>query len=76
MAAIPLAAQATTLDPLLIPLRSLLICYARNPSPSVAGRIADCVETLLVNRDFRIPSSERCNYQHMRTYWRLVESLG
>jgi len=76
MTVIALAAQATVTDPLLIPLRSLLLCYARTPSPLIAGRIADCVETLLENRDFRIPADERCTYQHMRIYWRLVESLG
>lgn len=72
----PFSQQPSSLDPSLIPLRNLLLNYAKTPSPSLAGRIAEYVEKLLENRDFRVPPSERCNYQHMRVYWRLVEKLG
>lgn len=57
-------------------LRFLLRRYGRTPSPSVAGSIADCVDKLLADRNFRVSADERCTYRHMRTYWRLVESLG
>lgn len=67
---------AALTDPFLQPLSFLLRRYARNPSPLIAGRIADCVERLLADSNFRVPASERCTYRQMRTYWRLVESLG
>jgi hypothetical protein len=74
--AITPADKAVTPESLLENLRFLLRRYARTPSPSVAGKIADCVDGLLANRNFRVPPEERCTYRHMRTYWRLVESLG
>lgn len=67
--------EATPPDPLLQPLRFLLRRYARSPSPAVAANIADYVDGLLKNRNFRVPPKERCTYRHMRTYWRLVASL-
>lgn len=57
-------------------LRFLLMRYARTPSPGIAGNIAHCVERLLGDPRFTPPPDERCTYRHMRTYWRLVESLG
>lgn len=57
-------------------LRFLLMRYARNPSPGIAGNIANCVDRLLGNPQFAPPPDERCTYRHMRTYWRLVESQG
>lgn len=67
---------SSTLDPSLQPLRFLLMRYARNPSPSTAGRIADCVDGLLACENCRVPAQELCTYRHMRAYWRLVERLG
>jgi hypothetical protein len=61
---------------LLQPLSFLLRRYGRTPSPQVAGYIAQYVDQLLNNRDFRVPPDERCTYQHMRMYWRLIERLG
>jgi hypothetical protein len=57
-------------------LRSLLMRYARTPSPSIAGNIANCLDQLLSHPQFDEPPQERCTYLYMRTYWRLVESLG
>jgi hypothetical protein len=57
-------------------LRFLLMRYARSPSPGIAGNIANCVDQLLGDPRFTPPPDERCTYRHMRTYWRLVESLG
>lgn len=57
-------------------LRFLLMRYARSPSPGIAGNIAHCVDRLLGDPRFAPPPDERCTYRHMRTYWRLVESLG
>lgn len=57
-------------------LRSLLMQYARTPSPSIAGNIANCLDKLLSHPQFDEPPQERCTYLYMRTYWRLVESLG
>ncbi|MEW6037422.1 MAG: hypothetical protein AB1648_04105 [Pseudomonadota bacterium] len=57
-------------------LRSLLMQYARAPSPSIAGNIANCLDQLLSHPQFDEPPEERCTYLYMRTYWRLVESLG
>ncbi|SMF97785.1 hypothetical protein SAMN02949497_0048 [Methylomagnum ishizawai] len=68
--------QAAPLDPSLQPLRFLLMRYARAPSASTAGRIADCVDGLLAGGDGRVPLRERCTYRRMRAYWRLVERLG
>jgi hypothetical protein len=70
------ATEATPPETLLESLRFLLRRYGRTPSPAVAGNIADCVEKLLADRSFRVPPAERCTYRQMRTYWRLVESLG
>ena len=72
----PSTQTAASPDPFLQPLRFLLRRYARNPSPLIAGRIADCVERLLADSNFRVPVSERCTYRHMSVYWRLVERLG
>ncbi|WP_333687529.1 hypothetical protein [Methylococcus capsulatus] len=57
-------------------LRSLLMQYARTPSPVIAGNIANCLDRLLSHPRFDEPPRERCTYLYMRTYWRLVESLG
>ncbi|QJD29597.1 hypothetical protein [Methylococcus geothermalis] len=57
-------------------LRSLLMQYARTPSSSIAGNIANCLDRLLSHPQFDEPPQERCTYLYMRTYWRLVESLG
>jgi len=62
-------------DSLLQALRSQLMRYARNPSPPVAGIIANCLDSLLAHPQFKIPPEERCTYRQMRIYWRLVESL-
>lgn len=75
-AALPPATGATPPESVLDTLRFLLRRYGRTPSPAVAGNIADCVDTLLADRNFRVPPEERCTYRRMRTYWRLVESLG
>jgi hypothetical protein len=56
--------------------RAQLMRYAREPSPSIAGNIANCVDKLLTHPQFDEPPQERRTYRHMRTYWRLVESLG
>jgi hypothetical protein len=61
---------------LLHPLHFLLRRYGRTPSPQVAGNIAQYVERLLNDRNFRVSPDERSTYQHMRTYWRLIERLG
>lgn len=70
------ANEAATPDFLLQPLRFLLMRYGRSPSPMIAGRIADCLDRLLADRNFRVSVKERCTYRQMRAYWRLVESLG
>jgi hypothetical protein len=57
-------------------LRFLLMRYARNPSPSTAGRIAACLDGLLAHPEFKAPPGDRCTYRRMRSYWRLVEHLG
>lgn len=67
--------EAVKPDSLLQPLRFLLMRYARSPSPAIAESIANCVDGLLNDRDFRVPPRERCTYRRMRTYWRLVASL-
>lgn len=72
---VPQPNSQTTPETLLQSLRFLLVRYARSPSPSIAGNIADCVEGLLAERHF-VPPQERCTYRQMRTFWRLVERLG
>lgn len=73
----PMPSPNTPASPeaLLPSLRFLLMRYARNPTPSIAGHIADCVEQVLAERHL-VPLRERCTYRQMRTYWRLVEHLG
>ena len=57
-------------------LRFLLLRYSKSPSPTVAGRIVICLEDLLAHPALKVAPQERCTYRRMRTYWRLVESLG
>ncbi|WP_367027310.1 hypothetical protein ABZN20_08020 [Methylococcus sp. ANG] len=71
-----LAEPQISTDVLVGILRSLLMQYARTPSPSIAGNIANCLDRLLSHPQFDEPPQERCTYLYMRTYWRLVESLG
>lgn len=63
-------------DSVLQAMRTQLMRYARAPSPSLAGGIADCLDQLLADPLLKVPPSERCTYLQMRVYWRLVESLG
>jgi len=63
-------------ETLLQALRFLLMRYGRNPSPAVAGNIARCLDMLLAHPQFKTAPEERCTYRQMRTYWRLVETLG
>lgn len=71
-----LAQEAASSDPLLQPLYFLLMRYARSPSPVIAENIANCVDGLLNDHNFRVPPGERCTYLRMRRYWRLIASLG
>jgi hypothetical protein len=57
-------------------LRFLIFRYSKSPSPSIAGKIASCVEELLTHPQLTIAPHERCTYRQMRTYWRLVENLA
>jgi hypothetical protein len=57
-------------------LHFLLLRYSKSPSPSVAGRIVSCLEDLLAHPHLKVAAHERCTYRQMRTYWRLVETLG
>ncbi len=70
------AGNDQTSEDLLQALRFLLVRYARGPSPTVAGKVAGCLDMLLAHPGFRPPPDERCTYRRMRTYWRLVERLG
>ncbi|HUL13859.1 MAG TPA: hypothetical protein VLU73_17045 [Methylococcaceae bacterium] len=63
-------------ETLVLTLRAQLLRYARDPSPAVAGNIANCLDKLLAHPQFKGPPEERCTYRQMRTYWRLVETLG
>lgn len=63
-------------ETLVLQLRSQLLRYARAPSPAAAGRIANCLDTLLAHPKFKGSAEERCTYRQMRSYWRLVETLG
>jgi hypothetical protein len=70
------ADSAPSPDALEETLRFLLMRYARNPSPSTAGHIAACLDTLLAHPEFKAAPGDRCTYHRMRSYWRLVERLG
>lgn len=70
------ATERQSPEALLQTLRSLLMHYAHNRSPLVAGNIANCLSTLLMHPHFKAPASERCTYRQMQAYWRLLETLG
>jgi hypothetical protein len=61
-------------DTLLQTLRAYLMSYGRQPSPSMAGSIANCLDKLLSHPQFKAPPDERCTFRQMRTYWRLIET--
>lgn len=73
--ALPRNLTSSCPDSVLQALRSQLMRYARDPSPSVAGKIANCLDTLLAHPQFKASPEERCTYRQMRVYWRLVGSL-
>ncbi len=70
------AEAAPSPDALEETLRFLLMRYARNPSPRIAGHIAACLDALLAHPEFKAAPDDRCTYRRMRSYWRLVERLG
>ncbi|QFY45007.1 hypothetical protein F6R98_07990 [Candidatus Methylospira mobilis] len=61
-------------DTLLQSLRCYLMSYGREPSPHVAGSIANCLDKLLSHPQFKAPPDERCTFKRMRIYWRLIET--